>query len=377
MSEKQTVKFGDICREVKLTTKDPIADGYERYIGLEHLDSGSLKIKRWGIIEEDNPSFTRVFKKGHILFGKRRPYLKKAAIAEFDGICSGDIIVMEPTGGGIDPEIFPYICQSDDFWEFAVKNSSGSLSPRTKYAYLKNYELSKISVDEQEKCLAIIENISDVLTQIDGMNDSLQSLRNRTLNQLFSDNATAKNEVSGQKIFKIFGGHAPSNITFNEEGDLGYFKVDDFNKNKDHGKIRISSEKFTAAEQEKNIGILKKGFLVFPKRGAAIFKNRVGILDVDGSIDSNLMALECLGVEPNYLRVFLEWFGLHNISDNSGIPQINNKHVYPLLVPTFNDGHRQKIVQFESNISDINGNLDKKRNNLESIVRQITKVFKV
>ena len=46
MTDKQTVKFGDICREVKLTTKDPIADGYERYIGLEHLDSGSLKIKR-------------------------------------------------------------------------------------------------------------------------------------------------------------------------------------------------------------------------------------------------------------------------------------------------------------------------------------------
>ena len=92
--EYQEVKFGDICREVKLTTKDPIADGYDKYIGLEHLDSGSLKIKRWGLIAEDNPTFTRVFKKGHILIGKRRPYLKKAAIAEFDGICSSDIIVV-------------------------------------------------------------------------------------------------------------------------------------------------------------------------------------------------------------------------------------------------------------------------------------------
>lgn len=77
MTDKQCVKFGDICREVKLTTKDPLADGYERYIGLEHLDSGSLKIKRWGMIAKDNPSFNRVFKKGNILFGKRRPYLKK------------------------------------------------------------------------------------------------------------------------------------------------------------------------------------------------------------------------------------------------------------------------------------------------------------
>lgn len=142
MSEKQTVKFGDICREVKLTTKDPIADGYERYIGLEHLDSGSLKIKRWGIIEEDNPSFTRVFKKGHILFGKRRPYLKKAAIAEFDGICSGDIIVMEPKESFAFPKLIPFITQSDLFWNWAIKNSSGSLSPRTKFQYLKEFILA-------------------------------------------------------------------------------------------------------------------------------------------------------------------------------------------------------------------------------------------
>ncbi|WP_244637373.1 hypothetical protein [Enterobacter kobei] len=55
MANKNIVRFGDICREVKLSSKCPIADGYERYVGLEHLDSGSLNIKRWGIIEDDNP----------------------------------------------------------------------------------------------------------------------------------------------------------------------------------------------------------------------------------------------------------------------------------------------------------------------------------
>src|SRR5690554_1413276 len=108
MTDKQTVKFGDICKEVKLTTKDPIGDGYERYIGLEHLDSGSLKIKRWGSIIEDNPSFTRVFKKGQILFGKRRPYLRKAAVAEFDGICSSDILVLDVKDNKIKFELFYY-----------------------------------------------------------------------------------------------------------------------------------------------------------------------------------------------------------------------------------------------------------------------------
>lgn len=148
MSEKQTVKFGDICREVKLTTKDPIADGYERYIGLEHLDSGSLKIKRWGMIAEDNPSFTRVFKKGHILFGRRRAYLKKAGIAEFDGICSGDIVVMEAKGNSKLGSLLPYIVQSEAFWGWAVKTSAGGLSPRTKFKDLSNFSFSERTDNE-------------------------------------------------------------------------------------------------------------------------------------------------------------------------------------------------------------------------------------
>ena len=157
MTDKQTVKFGDICREVKLTTKDPIADGYERYIGLEHLDSGSLKIKRWGLITEDKPSFTRVFKKGQILFGKRRPYLKKAAIAEFDGICSGDIIVLEKGKDTAVSKLILLVLQSDPFWSWAVKTSIGSLSPRTKFNELPSPSVADLILSalvSSTNCLA-------------------------------------------------------------------------------------------------------------------------------------------------------------------------------------------------------------------------------
>src|SRR5438105_3682886 len=88
----QIVKFGEIAKEVKSTTKDPFKEGLELYVGLEHLDPQSLRIARKGIIAEDNPSFTRRFSTGQILFGKRRCYQKKAAVADFEGICSGDII---------------------------------------------------------------------------------------------------------------------------------------------------------------------------------------------------------------------------------------------------------------------------------------------
>ncbi|WP_340123705.1 restriction endonuclease subunit S [Methylobacter svalbardensis] len=162
-NQKQTVKFGDICREVKITSKNPLAEGYDKYIGLEHLDSGSLKIKRWGRIAEDKPSFTRVFKKGHILFGKRRSYLKKAAIAEFDGICSGDIIVMEPKGDLMLPELLPLIVQSERFWDWAIKTSAGGLSPRTKFSSLQECQITLPILSRQQRLVEIFDKILTVI----------------------------------------------------------------------------------------------------------------------------------------------------------------------------------------------------------------------
>ena len=187
MTDKQTVKFGDICREVKLTTKDPIADGYERYIGLEHLDSGSLKIKRWGMIAEDNPSFTRVFKKGHILFGKRRPYLKKAAIAEFDGICSGDIIVMEAKPDSCNKDIFPFIVQSTRFWEHAVNTSSGSLSPRTKFKSLSEYLVQNTFFDQESNILELLQKGNNVELLNSSLMDSSAKLYLSVLTDIFKN----------------------------------------------------------------------------------------------------------------------------------------------------------------------------------------------
>lgn len=180
MIDKQTVKFGDICKEVKLTTKDPIGDGYERYIGLEHLDSGSLKIKRWGMIADDSPSFTRVFKKGQILFGKRRPYLKKAAIAEFDGICSGDIIVMEASFNNPSPEYLPFLIQSESFWAWATKTSSGSLSPRTKFKLLEDY---RIEAHKLEK-MNVLANIGNAILEIESQVLDLNQIITKLIDSL-------------------------------------------------------------------------------------------------------------------------------------------------------------------------------------------------
>ena len=137
-SDWKPVTLGDVVKEVRQSTKDPIADGIERVVGLEHLEPECIHLREWASIEGET-TFTKTFRKGHVLFGRRRAYLKKAARAEFDGICSGDIIVMEAKDALI-PELLPFLVCNDKFFDYAVQHSAGGLSPRTKFKDLANYE---------------------------------------------------------------------------------------------------------------------------------------------------------------------------------------------------------------------------------------------
>ncbi len=155
MKNPTIVTFGDVVRNVDESIRDPQNSGLERYVGLEHIDPESLHIQRWGLIAEGT-SFTRRFRKGQVLFGKRRAYQRKVAVAEFDGLCSSDILVFQPKDDRLLPELLPFICQSDGFFEHALDTSAGSLSPRTKFKELARYEFPLPPLDEQRRIAEIL-----------------------------------------------------------------------------------------------------------------------------------------------------------------------------------------------------------------------------
>jgi type I restriction enzyme S subunit len=157
------VTFVEVAREVSKSTRTPLEDGFERYVGLEHFDSDSLALKRWGLIADDNPTFTKVFRAGQLLFGRRRAYQRKAAIADFDGICSGDIIVMEAKPEQLIPDLLPFIVQSEGFWDYAIHTSAGSLSPRTKWANLAAYKFPLPPLDEQRRIAEILWALEEAI----------------------------------------------------------------------------------------------------------------------------------------------------------------------------------------------------------------------
>ncbi len=148
------VKLGDVAREYKVTIKNP---SNMPIVGLEHLTPGEIALERWD--EGTENTFTKSFKKGHMLFGRRRAYLKKAAQAPFDGICSGDITVIEAIPGKIDPELLPFIIQNDLLFDYAVGNSAGSLSPRVKWESLKDYEFELPEYEEQADLVELLKAV--------------------------------------------------------------------------------------------------------------------------------------------------------------------------------------------------------------------------
>ena len=132
------VKFGDVVFEPKESSKDPISDGIEHVVGLEHIESGNIHLRKSETLEEST-TFTKKFAIGDVLFGRRRAYLRKASQASFSGICSGDITVFRAKDN-LMPELLPFIVNNERFFDYAIKHSAGGLSPRVKFKDLANYE---------------------------------------------------------------------------------------------------------------------------------------------------------------------------------------------------------------------------------------------
>lgn len=179
------VKFGDVVQCVSDAEANPQAAGIERVVGLEHLDRGSLHINRWASIE-DGTTFTRRFRSGQVLFGKRRAYQRKLAVADFDGICSGDILVFQPRDDGVIPELLPFIIRAESFWQHALDTSAGSLSPRTKWQDLARYEFALPPKKEQCRIAGILWAADEQVCKVREVEGALVTLDRVKAEYLFT-----------------------------------------------------------------------------------------------------------------------------------------------------------------------------------------------
>ena len=166
-----TFKFDEIAFN-STEKKKPVDEDKYTYLGLEHLDPDSIYVTRYGA--DVAPKGDKlVMKKGDVLFGKRRAYQKKVAIAPFDGIFSAHGMVLRPKEDVIDKNFFPMFIKSDYFLDAAIKISVGSLSPTINWRDLKELKFELPSLEEQRK-------LADVLWAIYDMKDKYKKLISAT-----------------------------------------------------------------------------------------------------------------------------------------------------------------------------------------------------
>ena len=185
-----TVAFGDVVRQVK-DKVDPEESGLERYVAGEHMDTDDLRIRRWGIIGDGylGPAFHMRFKPGHVLYGSRRTYLRKVALADFEGITANTTYVLESKDPAVLlPELLPFIMQTESFHTHSKRESKGSVNPYVNFSDLAWHEFALPPLEEQRR-------IAEVLNSIQQLSERLTNVKLNAATQLEAQREAAFNNA--------------------------------------------------------------------------------------------------------------------------------------------------------------------------------------
>jgi len=205
----QKVRFDEICKNVSKRVDNPQESEYEKFVGLEHLDTLEPKIMRYGSTNDVTSSMT-LFKNKQILFGRRNWYLRRVAIADFDGLCSGDIYVLEPIDNKIKKDFLPLLMHSDEFFEKNLMFAHGSMSTRVKWKDIAPLEFLIPSIEQQENILSITHKIDHAIYNV-------QNLLEKTKNYEISRRESLLTRGIGHTKFKKVQGMFGKEIEIPEE----------------------------------------------------------------------------------------------------------------------------------------------------------------
>ncbi len=194
--------FGDVVSCIEQHDKNPLQNGLSKFVGLENIDGENLKIVGFGNLE-NGTTFSKTFKCSDVLFGKRRAYLRKVAVADFDGICSGDILVFRAREDRLLPALLPFYTSSDSFINHAINTSAGSLSPRTKWRDLATYEIPLPPLAEQQRLVELFQSIEQSIGQAQQQEGNLRRLAKQLINGFVSDKPAFGNLLKGKTLSKV------------------------------------------------------------------------------------------------------------------------------------------------------------------------------
>ena len=213
-----TTTFGEVAIQQKADI-DRESSAVDRYVAGEHMNSEDLHIRQWGVFNGQylGPAFRRKFENGDILYGSRRTYLKKVAVADFDGITANTTFVIKPNKEKIYPALLPFLMLSDSFTEHSIKHSKGSVNPYINWKDIANYEFKlPPRIDDQKRIADLLWSIDSSILKWDGVLMALDTLYKKYGQDHLLDSHLKKKELT--EVANINMGQSPPGSAYNEDG---------------------------------------------------------------------------------------------------------------------------------------------------------------
>lgn len=355
------VKFGDVVKEPKENCKDAEAEGVERVVGLEHIDPENIHLTRFDSIEEST-TFTKKFAPGDVLFGRRRAYLKKAAQATFEGICSGDITVFRVKDDQLLPELLPFIVQNEKFFDYAIEHSAGGLSPRVKFKDLANYEFLLPPKEQQPELAELLWSMDEVIEKELAVKENIEAL-------LCSHQTDLKRTYYDKSI-------PPPSDTKVTEGRIDSFFVlqrgfDLTKKNAIEGDFPVISSSGVSYYHNEakcdSVGVItgRKG-----KLGDVFYVD-----EPHWPHDTSLWVKDFKGNDPKFVYWFLKSINLEDFNAATAVPTLNRNVVHPLLVRFPDENNqvkiREKLDLIQLKTQDVWSHLNASKSLQKSLINQV------
>ncbi|MBP9886241.1 MAG: restriction endonuclease subunit S [Leptospiraceae bacterium] len=385
-------KLGEFVREVNETSRNPIKDGLNCIVGLEHIDTETIHLKRFAELN-NTTTFTKVFKKGQILFGRRRAYLKKAAQANFNGICSGDITVMEAKDGLL-PELLPFLIHNDRFFDYAIKNSAGSLSPRVKFKDLAEFEFLLPPKEDQTKLAKLLWAADNVVEKDKELLEKLENMLTIYINQSMIHCGNNSSKLIEGKCGLVdskvdvlqlkdclsekpaYGANASAK-EFQEDAPR-YIRITDID---DFGNL-LNEEKVTIASKDYEQYILNDGDFLFARTGNTVGKTLLFKEEYGKSVFAGYLIrfrLNTLKLNPKFLFYFTKSLKYEifkrKVTKVGAQPNINSEEYQSMYLPVppidMQDLIITRIDNINERITNVKSKLQSSQALLKSLINEV------
>ena len=341
MAEKQTKPGWQTWRFEQMATNiadraEPTPDDSALYVGLEHLDSDSLRVRRWGS-KTDLIGTKFKMSKGDILFARRNAYLKRVAIAPHDGLFSAHGMMLRAKPDVVLPDFLPYFMQSDLFMNRAMEISVGSLSPTINWKTMAVQEFALPPMKEQKRLVEVLGPIAELEEDLRNAEHEADRLQKAAMQDLLDAHLNGWPERPIGEVFKVTTGGTPSrnNVTF-WNGDVPWVKTGEVNYHViESTEERITDEglKGSAAKLCPPNSVLVALYGQGPTRG------RVGMLGIAATVNQACAAIYPTDdFDPWFVYYYLsgKYLSLRAMAQGAAQPNLNLAMIkgFGIPVPT-------------------------------------------